>query len=316
MRVPGRHLDLENDPEFRCFMCFHVRTGTLLLGVCQVVSQMAILFILMALLLQTSSWDDVRKKYKVDDALSMISLNNHHKTMSKEFSGEVIGSNGERKPFHDIGNHVYAITESPTPIELDASRDNKQTLDTDNKGGKKAFFGYCPKKAKMLMALTYTSASFFIAYLLINGVIYKRPTYLLPFFALQVLDFIVSCLNLLSHITNDMPPSNIGKVSKDFNKINKEYYYGDINEMFKSFFALALKAYFLGMVWSCYKYLVLCRHQGIIRDSSHANGNHEDGSSINYEEASLPLNPPKYEELMKNPSIANMPPPYGGVEDH
>merc|ERR1711931_223978 len=105
-----------------------------------------------------------------------------------------------------------------------------------------------------------TASSLAITVMLIYGTARGRPGYILPFFCLQAFDFCISCLTVVGYLSYmpdikqwiksqpdlpykeellEMPPQTLDLLAISF------------------FFGIVLvKAYFLGVVWATYKYLV------------------------------------------------------------
>ncbi|EDO37367.1 predicted protein [Nematostella vectensis] len=154
------------------------------------------------------------------------------------------------------------------------------------------------------VALAIAFCSFVITALLIYGSITRQPSYLLPFFCLQVFDF---CVNLLGAV---------GAISyipqlKLMLKNNPNFpYRGDVDrlDMHSLMFTvvmvclivLLVKAYLIACVWSCYKTLVNYRiNQATQIFTYDVNG------EPNEDHALLP----NYEDAIKD-SAKDTPPPY------
>ncbi|XP_031557386.1 lysosomal-associated transmembrane protein 4A-like [Actinia tenebrosa] len=121
-------------------------------------------------------------------------------------------------------------------------------------------YGTVPRSSDNSVALAIAFCSFVITSLLIYGAITRQPSYLLPFFCLQVFDF---CVNLLGAI---------GAVSyipelKLMLKNNQNFPYADdvdkvdmrslmMTVILLCLIILLIKGYLICCVWSCYKVLV------------------------------------------------------------
>ncbi|KAK3751769.1 hypothetical protein QZH41_013241, partial [Actinostola sp. cb2023] len=121
-------------------------------------------------------------------------------------------------------------------------------------------YGTIPKSTDNSVALAIAFCSFVITTLLIYGAITRQPSYLLPFFCLQVFDF---CVNLLAAVG---AVSYIPEI-KLMLKNNPNFPYGnevdrvDMRSLMMTVILLCLivlliKGYLIGCVWSCYKSLV------------------------------------------------------------
>lgn len=164
-------------------------------------------------------------------------------------------------------------------------------------------YGRSPQSADNSVALAIAFCSFIITVLLIYGSITRQPSYLLPFFCLQVFDFCVSLLGAVGAISY-LPELKLVL------KSNSNFPYGnEVDQMdnrsllmtvvFVSLAVLLVKAYFITCVWSCYKILVNRANADLARTIMY----HVD----NEEEHQLLL--PNYDEAVKD-TPKESPPPY------
>ncbi|BHF60470.1 Lysosomal-associated transmembrane protein 4A [Sparganum proliferum] len=181
-------------------------------------------------------------------------------------------------------------------------------------------------------------------YLLVHGVISRQPAHLLPFFCLQVFDFVVALICMLGYMSS---ASSIGHWLRD--KINSNPHFKDhpvtmhptsiaLIMISTSCLILAFKAYCIGMVWDCHRYLLLSNRLGPLRGNSarrlpffwsavfrrgyppaeevvgDLETNPRDTTSVFV--GPMPTEPPaesalpKYEEALNTPANAYAPPPY------
>ncbi|XP_055885000.1 lysosomal-associated transmembrane protein 4A-like [Biomphalaria glabrata] len=139
---------------------------------------------------------------------------------------------------------------------------------------------------------------------LVYGVARNLASYLMPFFCLQVFDFCLSCLTVVGCFTY---APNVKKWMEDQGLQNvplmNRLMCLDSDYLMLLFvtcliLVLSIKAYLIGMVWSCYKFIQL----------------HVASRSVVREYAVDPdtemLLPPCYEEAIKVPSNYPQPPAY------
>ncbi|CAH3151199.1 lysosomal-associated transmembrane protein 4A-like [Pocillopora verrucosa] len=166
-------------------------------------------------------------------------------------------------------------------------------------------YGTTPRSADNSVALAIAFFSFLITILLIYGAITREPTYLLPFFCMQVFDF---CVNLLGAV---------GAISyipelKLMLKNNPNFPVGDavdkmdmktlmLTVVVVSVTILTIKAYLIACVWSCYK-ILLSFHVKKARNSFMFQINQSDETETH----SLL---PNYEDAVKD-TPKESPPPY------
>lgn len=157
------------------------------------------------------------------------------------------------------------------------------------------------------VGLLLTMGSFFVSVLLVYGAVKGHAWYLMPFFCLQVFDFSVSCLTVVGYFSylpdlkhclaiQSWIPYKDRLMSMD----------GDWLMMLAILIfvlILSLKAYFLGVVWACYKYLCM----NSVRGLSRSNGRQYETSGG--EDAEMLL-PPKYEDAVRMTQEQPPPPPY------
>ncbi|CAH8293324.1 unnamed protein product, partial [Schistosoma turkestanicum] len=174
---------------------------------------------------------------------------------------------------------------------------------------------------------------------MVHGAITRQPTHLLPFFFIQVFDLIISLIHILGFMssTSDIRliihtktgPFHIKSTGLAFIILSI------------SCMMLAFKAYCLGMVWDCYKYLMLNRRGNLLDDwysdqwghlstfwsllragrnrSNNSNGNSGSADDPNARPFPDPItydpanDLPKYEDILKIPANAYAPPPYYGT---
>lgn len=236
------------DPRsFRCCLCFHVKTGTLIYGVFIAFAHIIVL----GLLVFAAIHPDVLVP--------------------------------QSEPHYD-GIDVQTESGISHSFELPA----RQRFTKDN-----------------LCVLFGISLVFFVSTLaLIYGVARNLASYLMPFFCLQVFDFCLSCLTVVGCFTY---APNIKQWIHDQ---NLEHYPGvdhlmtlDSDYLMLLFVTLlilflSVKAYLIGMVWSCYKYIQLhVASRSVVREYS-------------IDPDTEMLLPPKYEDAIKISNTGPQPPAY------
>ncbi|ESO88279.1 hypothetical protein LOTGIDRAFT_150683 [Lottia gigantea] len=163
-------------------------------------------------------------------------------------------------------------------------------------------------KEDMCVAYGLTFAAILITASLIYGVIRTKPRYLLPFFCLQVFDFCLKCITVVGFFTYApniklwIEQQGLANLP-GWNMLMKM----DSNWLMLGFvtffvFVLCIKAYLIGVVWACNKYLHLkLANRSVVREYT-------------VDPDSEMLLPPKYEDAIKMNVPVKMdgpaPPPY------
>lgn len=161
------------------------------------------------------------------------------------------------------------------------------------------------------VGLLLVMGSFFVTVLLVYGAAKGYPGYLMPFFCLQVFDFCVTCLTIVGYFSY-MPDMKTCLDKGSFFDRQMEFpFTNDLKSLDHDwvmlfaiiFFVLilTLKAYFIGVVWACYKYLTNYKSAGNQMARAYEVSNGEDSEM---------LLPPKYEDAVRMAAEQPPPPPY------
>lgn len=161
-------------------------------------------------------------------------------------------------------------------------------------------------KEDVCMAYAITLISLMSAVAMLYGVIRHRPGYMIPFFCLHVFIFCLSCLTLVSYFTY-APHFNVKVWIRDSGlaKMPGMDKMMEIDSDYLMFFtvtmlilALCIKAYLIGMIWACYKYV----QQVVVARSVTREYQVDPDTEM--------LLPPRYEDAIKTQSAQAPPPAY------
>jgi lysosomal-associated transmembrane protein len=206
-------------------------------------------------------------------------------------------------PFHDwkdmpmFGGRVRVTETKPgSMMNLDNDDDDDRPLIGDDSNGPRfRKFDLMDSDDKLFSFVTLVCC-IVSSVLLIHGVIKGRPGYMMPFMGLQVFSFCATGLLVFtsfSYITNtkhwiaQLPDTFPWKSM--LMSANPDHVMLSI--VLVSVAILVVKAYLIGMVWSCYKYLTQQNTQNARRRST-------DEDMTQHAEDSEMLLPPKYEDIM------------------
>ncbi|XP_046571730.1 lysosomal-associated transmembrane protein 4A-like isoform X1 [Haliotis rubra] len=243
----------QSDPQsYRCCICCHVKTGTILLGLWNLLMQ---LFLIGMLILVSFHPDILQPK----------------QGLTQDTDGIIVAETGRDQGFQAYPSFV------------------KKSL----------------TKEDLCVGYALTVAYLMITVALIYGVVRTRPGYLMPFFCLQVFDFCLNCLTVVGYFTyapnikfwiREQGLANFPGMDRVL-EMNSDW----LMLVFITIFIIILcvKAYLIGVVWACYKYLQM----------RHASRNMVREYNVDPDTEQMLL-PPKYEDAIKMPMDPNMPPPY------
>lgn len=258
-----RKAEIGSNENFRCCLCYHVRTGTLILGIWHLVLHILAFALLFSVLV--------------------------HPEGRNRFSSWSSGTANPRAVNGVLASDYY----SPQLPDISA--------------GPAATYAFGRERwhvQDVHVALAVVFCTGILTLFLLYGTIMGKPNYLLPFFSLQVFDFIISALTAVGYFSyiqdvrrmfeeaTDMP------FQKQLVHLDPEWLCAFI--MVAVVICMVLKAYCMGIVWACYKYLKYLQVAHVID---------------NYIEADVEaLLPPDYDTATKMPphapTYAPPPPPY------
>jgi len=240
---------MKEDPnEYRCCLCFHVRTGTVLLGMWHLVMQMMVLTM-----------------------FAIMALHPEYLQESPNVSSTV---------------KVYMNSFDRTDDGVDVNWFQKKQWSSDDRS----------------VGCLISVCTLVLTLMLIYGALKGRPGYLMPFFCLQVFDFCITCLSVVAYFSY-MP--NVKEWIKQQDNLPMQEEFLKCGEWLMLLVILVfvlimtLKAYFIGVVWACYKYL--CRRSVECTMTLDQEANDQEM-----------LLPPKYEDAIKysaEPAHVDLPPP-------
>ncbi|KAK6625148.1 hypothetical protein RUM43_005439 [Polyplax serrata] len=113
----------------------------------------------------------------------------------------------------------------------------------------------------MNVGVVVTFCTFAMTLLLLYGAVKGKPSYLLPFFCLQVFDFCVASISAIGYLCY-FPDINKILIQNNHIPLSDELlglHPQTLGLLAAIIFLLimSIKAYFIGVVWNCYKYLTL-----------------------------------------------------------
>ncbi|VUZ42088.1 unnamed protein product [Hymenolepis diminuta] len=127
------------------------------------------------------------------------------------------------------------------------------------------------RRTNTYFSLCLALISLAFGYLLVHGVISRQPAHLLPFFCLQVFDFVVALICMLGYMSSASDISHwlrmkiADQEGVSASSIHLNSTSVSLILISASCLILAFKAYCVGMVWDCHRYLLITnRHGGIL----------------------------------------------------
>ncbi|XP_037089326.1 lysosomal-associated transmembrane protein 4A-like [Pollicipes pollicipes] len=111
------------------------------------------------------------------------------------------------------------------------------------------------------IGIMITFCTFIITLLMVVGAIKGQPSYLMPFFCLQVFDFCISSLTMISYFSfmPDLHVMLVRSSSLPFRDqlLRLDQRWLSLILMVAFLVAMVIKAYLIAMVWACYRYLLM-----------------------------------------------------------
>ncbi|KAG0713215.1 Lysosomal-associated transmembrane protein 4A [Chionoecetes opilio] len=224
--------------EWTCFICCHVRTGTIVIGIWHMLLHLI--------------------------TLSLIAIMMSHPDILKE-SGSGVGrasSGTEQLSVEPLDvQAVNCGAEMPCILAAQGDGNTEQATKDFSLSLSNFMTTHRPNTDEVNVALFITLCMFIVTLLLVHGAVRRQPSHLMPFFFLQVFDFCISSMTMIGYVSY-LP--NIRQLIQDNPAFPFQQQLLAMNTKCLTFFAmlifittLMVKAYCISIVWRCYKYLML-----------------------------------------------------------
>ncbi|ODM94766.1 Lysosomal-associated transmembrane protein 4A [Orchesella cincta] len=270
-----------------CF-CFHVRTVTIFIGVWYLMMYILALSFHAALLMYEPGQDGFSGGMTVRPEPMLPT------------------------PVSNTGAMPPKPVEIPKPesLTIDNSEHHRARVDNMRSGPLTLVLDTSRKATSQVILLTV--CNMLITLLMVYGAVRGKPSYLMPFFVLRVFDFCIFCLTMVGYFSY-LPNVTEGIMNTQGMPFRDEFLRMDPQLL--SFITLifivafiAVKAYIIGVIWNCYKYLMLRNTviRGVIAYR------HDDPTSIMGLQQNLLPDLPDYETAVNDPRYAKKPPPENG----
>ncbi|KAH9363982.1 hypothetical protein HPB48_006970 [Haemaphysalis longicornis] len=174
--IMRRKNELVNHSAFRCCFCCHVRTGTVIVGVWHLVLHVLALAVLVSMMVRPELFDK---------------LYGSGGTTATHLSGSFLTRFRPTLYSHPEGG-------PPTP-DMPLNDPKLATI----------------REEDLHVALAITVCTGVITLLLLYGTIWGQPTYLMPFFCLQVFDFVLSALTVVGYFSYTPDVRRLVAASRD-----------------------------------------------------------------------------------------------------
>ncbi|XP_047511658.1 lysosomal-associated transmembrane protein 4A [Pieris napi] len=212
----------EHSKEWRCLMCLHVRTGTMLLGSWHLVLHLLALGFLAAVVRDPALIQDFEQEQE-----SFVD-------------------------WRDVG--------SPLPTALPNIESPSSAYSQYAIKSKERSFIYHDIDVGALV----TVCTLAITLMLIYGAARGKPAHILPFFCLQIFDFVITVLTGMGYLCY---VRSVDQLVREARRVPWRAQLLSLPVPALAFvilcsflIAIFIKAYFINMVWRCYKYLTMRSH--------------------------------------------------------
>lgn len=224
--------------QWTCFLCCHVRTGTIIIGIWHMLLHLM--------------------------ALSLIAVVVVHPEILRQ-PGSLggLGASGERLDVKPQDVQATNCAEMPCTLakQGDESNSNADKVNSDISLSLGNIISHPLNTDEVNVALFITLCMFIVTLLLVYGAFRRQPSHLMPFFFLQVFDFCISSMTMIGYLSY-LP--NIRQLILETPAFPFQQQLLAMNTKCLTFFAMLIfistlmaKAYCISIVWRCYKYLML-----------------------------------------------------------
>ncbi|VDM34903.1 unnamed protein product [Hydatigera taeniaeformis] len=294
------------DEQFRCCMYLHVRTGTVILGLLHILLQLVVVSTLLMAALKhdvatLKSFDTVattncQPRSPPTDIFYMLMhvipgftiFHQSHSDFTGRFRTENIShraifeaSQDSTKPGRLFNLLIGGSNDSPKDAKVDGAASQGDVESTPKNEAvkittpKSSSVPRCvDRRTNTYFSLCLALISLAFGYLLVHGVISRQPAHLLPFFCLQVFDFVVALICMLGYMSSASDISHwlrfkiASQEGVSTSSVHLNSTSVSLILISTSCLILAFKAYCIGMVWDCHRYLLITNRHGLLPDFS------------------------------------------------
>ncbi|XP_066949496.1 lysosomal-associated transmembrane protein 4B isoform X1 [Macrobrachium rosenbergii] len=229
---------------FTCFLCCHVRTGTIVIGFWHMLLHLM--------------------------ALSLIAIVVFHPEMLMNSNNLSSGTQADRNDQLSVSHlDVQALNcGEETPCILAAQGDgsvHQSATDLSLSLGN-LLTTHRLNRDEVNVALFITLCTFVVTLLLVYGAFRGQPSHLMPFFFLQVFDFCISSMTMIGYLSY-LP--NIRQLIRETPAFPLQQQLLGMNTNCLTFVVMVIfistlmaKGYCISIVWRCYKFLMLKAQAG------------------------------------------------------
>ncbi|CDS41236.1 complement inhibitory receptor [Echinococcus multilocularis] len=294
------------DDQFRCCMYLHVRTGTVILGVLHILLQLVVVSTLLMAALKhdvatlKSPFDTVattncQPRSPPTDIFYMLMhvvpgftiFHQSHSDFTSRFRAENISHREVFEAPQDSTKSdslfnllMGGTSNSPKDVKEETTVKGEAEPVLQNEAIKITTSKASPgprcvdRRTNTYFSLCLALISLAFGYLLVHGVISRQPAHLLPFFCLQVFDFVVALICMLGYMSSASDISHwlrlkiASQEGVSTSSIHLNSTSVSLILISTSCLILAFKAYCIGMVWDCHRYLLITNRHGLLPDFS------------------------------------------------
>lgn len=237
--VEGMRLKLgQRQSDWRCCFCCHVRTGTIALGIWHLLLHVMALSMIAVVLRHPEAMDD--------DQMYQMSRDPVLPTPLSEVE--------ERGQGHQL--QYSGIADYPDPRNNDF-RSPSSRFASEARFVHRQDYNY----QSLNVGVVVTFCTFLITLLMVFGAVKGKPSYLMPFFCLQVFDFCIASLSAVGYLCYPQDVRRLVERSPyvPFKEVLLQMNRHCLHWLVVCGFmvVMAIKAYFIHVVWACYRYLTL-----------------------------------------------------------
>ncbi|XP_076045516.1 uncharacterized protein LOC143027758 isoform X2 [Oratosquilla oratoria] len=246
MRVRWEAMRNNQDP-WTCFLCCHVRIGTIFIGFWHMLLNLMALSLIAVVVVHPEMLGNQGLQADSSDQLT-VEMTSH-----KYHDPELMAVNCTKEPCILATQGDGHFSNAKNDFSLSYSVGNLLSTHRFNND-------------EVNVALFITLCTFVVTLLLVYGAFRGQPSHLMPFFFLQVFDFCILSMTMIGYLSY-LP--NVRQMIRETPVFPFQQQLLSMNGKCLTFFVMLIfittlmaKAYCISIVWRCYKYLILQAQAG------------------------------------------------------